>query len=119
MLIERIRATATRGVVIPKPMAKGKFMVKGWGKRRGEPALIYTIPNHKNPSIPYAKGVTVNELEMAFAQLSSAGGFTRTWFNVNLPMCAKEGGCNFTSIGGIFVLLGLARYSGKGVYERV
>jgi hypothetical protein len=37
------------GTVIPKPEAKDDFTVKGWGKRNGEAALIYFIPNHNDP----------------------------------------------------------------------
>ncbi|HRY71209.1 MAG TPA: hypothetical protein P5159_23935 [Phycisphaerae bacterium] len=103
----------------PEPQAKADFVVKGWGTRRGEDALIYTIPNRKNPTKPSENGITVSEFEAAFAQLKSSGQFTRAWFNSELPACAGEGSCNFTSIGGIFELLSLARYAGRGVYERV
>ena len=47
------------GTIIPKPQARADFIVKGWSVRRGERALIYTIPNHKAPTKPYQKGVTL------------------------------------------------------------
>ena len=102
---------------IPKPKARGDFLVKGWGKRRGENALIYTIPNHNTPSKPYEKGITVSEWEQAYVHISSGADFTRVWFNQNMPHCATEGGCNFTTIGGVFVLLNLAVYKEQGVYS--
>jgi len=36
------------------------------------------------------------------------------WFDQYLSKCAAEGGCNFTTIGGIFILLGEAYYAGPG-----
>lgn len=34
------------GTAIPKPEAKAEFRIKGPGRRRGETAIIYTIPSH-------------------------------------------------------------------------
>lgn len=118
MVIEMIRARVPPGTQIPKPQAKAGFFVKGWGTRRGEDALIYTIPNHKSPTEPKEKGITVSEFEKAFAQLKSSGHLTRSWFNSELSRCADEGDCNFTTIGGVFELLGLARYASRGVYRQ-
>jgi hypothetical protein len=41
------------------------------------------------------------------------------WFDHSMTVCAKEGGCNFTTMGGIFVLLGYAKYSDRGVYRPI
>jgi hypothetical protein len=49
------------GAVIPKPQAHADFIVKGWGKRRGERALVYSIPNQSNPSRPHETRVTSSE----------------------------------------------------------
>ena len=117
MLEDRAREAIAPGAVIPKPQAKGDFVVKGWGKRRGEHALIYRIQNHRRPEKPYEKGITVSEFDKAFSELKRSGEFTRSWFEQNLPECAKEGGCNFTSIGGIFILLKEATYWGPGIYR--
>jgi hypothetical protein len=105
------------GTIIPKPQARGDFIAKGWGPRRGERAFIYTIPNNKTPTKPYEKGVTVLEWVKAFKHLTDAGDFSRSWFNRSMPECAKEGGCNFTTIGGVFELLGYAAYD-RGTYRR-
>jgi hypothetical protein len=104
------------GTVIPKPEAKDDFTLKGWGKRNGESALIYLIPNHSDPQRPYQKGVTEGEWEQAHQRLLTSGEFTRKWFNAQMPRCSREGTCNFTAIGGIFAQLGLAAYDGRGVY---
>jgi hypothetical protein len=58
MIYERIIQIARPGTVIPKPAAKADFLVKDIGTRRGERALIYSIPNHQNPGKPYHKGIT-------------------------------------------------------------
>lgn len=118
MIVNRVREHIVSGMTIPKPDAKADFRIKGWGKRRGNPALIYFIPNHKTPENPYQKGITEQELEDAYTSLIASGKFTREWFHKNLSECAFEGGCNFTTIGGIFELLGVARYSNRGVYLR-
>lgn len=115
MFIEKIQCLQ-KGTIIPKPEATAEFRIKGWGIRRGEPALIYLIPNHKSPGKPLEKGITVSEFERAHAEITATGQLTRAWFNSVLDRCANEGGCNFTTIGGIFELLGLARYVGRGSY---
>jgi hypothetical protein len=116
-ILADIEKGVTPGTVVPKLQAHGDFIVKGWGMRRGERALIYTIPNHKASSKPYQKGITVSEWAQAFDQLMAAGDFSRSWFERFMPACAKEGGCNFTTIGGIFELLGYAAYD-RGSYRR-
>lgn len=119
MIADRIRINIKPNTVIPKPEAEGDFTVKGWGKRRNQAALVYRIPNHNEPSRPYEKGVTELEFEAAYNQIMKSGALTREWFNAKLPACAKEGGCNFTTIGGVFELLGIVRYSARGTYARI
>ena len=117
--IEReLREKITPGTLIPKPKAKGGFIVKGWGIRRGENALIYLIPNWTEPTKPHQKGITTSEWKQAIERLTSAGDFSHQWFKRDMPACAKEGSCNFTTIGGIFELLGYAYYAPPGVYRK-
>jgi hypothetical protein len=118
MIIERIQQVAPPGTVIPKPRAKGDFIVKGVGIRRGERAIIYTIPNHREPNNRYEKGINASELERAFQELIRTGEFTRQWMKEHLSTRLKDGGRNFTSIGGLFVLQGEARYTGPGMYRK-
>jgi len=115
-IVERIKTYIEPDKEIPKPGAKLKFTVKGWGKRRGHEALIYNIPSHKHPNRPHQKGVNVLEWEKAYNQLMTEETFSRDWFNKNMPECANEGGCNFTTIGGVFLLLKLAEYE-RGMYR--
>ncbi|HUW08480.1 MAG TPA: hypothetical protein VM537_02070 [Anaerolineae bacterium] len=119
MVIDEILRLTPKGTIIPKPRPRGDHIIKGLGKRRGETSLIYTIPNHNNPRKPCEKGVTVSELEQSYARLIASGTFTREWFVNTLPECNAEGSCNFTTIGGLFVLLGRAVYEGPGIYRRL
>ena len=109
-IIQKIRDKIRPGTVIPKPQSKADFKVKGWGIRRGEPALIYLIPNHNNQLKPYQKGVTVSEWQQAYTHLLKTGILDRSWFKNQFPHSAKEDPCNFTTIGGIFQLLNLVDY---------
>lgn len=119
MIVDSIRSKIKLNDIIPKPETQSEFTVKRWGRRRDQDALIYKIPNHSEPLRPYEKGVTQNEFEAAYEELKASGHITRKWFNANLQACAKEGACNFTTIGGIFVLLGVAQHSKRGQYTRI
>lgn len=118
MIADKIRALAEQsiGIEIPKPVAKAPFRIKGIGKRRREEALTYLIPSHSPRTSHYIKGITLSEFEKAYSELISSKKLTRKWFNLELQDCAKEGACNFTTIGGIFQLLGLAKYKERGIY---
>lgn len=102
--------------LIPKPETDNEFRILRLGKRRGESAVIYSISSHKAPSSHYEKGITYSEFLQVLNELSETGLVTRSWFNENLPECAKEGSCNFTSLCGILELLGYCKYSEKGKY---
>lgn len=118
MLESRIREVAPPGTAIPKPEAQGVFRIKGDGFRRGHRARIYTIPNNKNPKKPYEKGITWAEFERAYTELNQSGMLTTEWFKKHLKPCYDEGSCNFTTVGGLFELLGDAEYERRGVYRR-
>lgn len=116
-IVSRIRAEVTEGRCVPKPQAE-PYRIKGWGRRRNEPALVYFIPNRSNSAYPHEKGITETEFKKAYSRLCETGEFTRQWFNQALAKCAKEGDCNFTTIGGIFVLLDEASCAEPGVYKK-
>lgn len=118
MLINRIISELPPGTRIKKPKAEGPFTLKGEGIVRGERGVIYTIPNRKDPKKPGRKGVTASQIEKAFLQLKRTGRLTREWWNGNVRHSTGEGGCNFTTVGGLFELLGEAEHAGRGVYVR-
>jgi hypothetical protein len=94
------------GTKIPRT----NYVVKGFGERRGQAALVYLIPNSHAPSKPSEKGVNESEWQQAHDQLMQSGYFSRKWFNAAMSECAKGQPCNFSVIGSIFVWLGIADY---------
>lgn len=116
-IVATIKARVPAGTAIPKPDTREPHRVKGWGQRRNEGALIYQMPNKKDPGRPHEKGITVSEWRAAWARLDKAGELSRLWFVEYLPACNNEGACNFTTVGGVFVLLGIARHE-RGRYVR-
>ena len=104
-----INLTSTHaGQEIPKPEAKETFVLKGMGSRIGEEAVIYTIPSRTHER-RFEKGIIISEFEQTYSQFKATGELSRQWFDEHLLACAKEGSCNFTTIGGFFQLLALAR----------
>lgn len=116
-IIERIRSEIRIGMSIPKPISDRNYQVIGWGKSRGEDALIYSIPSRSHDRKQSTKRLRLYDLKLAYEVLLNTGEFSRQWFNKNLPDCARDGGCNFTSIGGIFEMLGEAEYADRGIYR--
>jgi hypothetical protein len=66
-----------------------------------------------------AKGISVSEWEQAYRRLCAAEEFTREWFNANMKCCSSNGPCSFTTIGGLFSLLGIAVYDSPGCYRQI
>lgn len=98
-----------KGRNIPKPYTE-KQIIKGLGKRRGKEALIYKIPSRTIKDDFNEKGINCDEFNYSFSLLKQNKYFDRKTFNTELPDCSKEGGCNFTTIGGLFELLNVAEY---------
>ena len=116
-IVEILEKKIRSGMLIPKPFSELQYKIKGYGMRRGEKAVIYTIPGRKNLNNTHEKGINFSEFEKAFEHLNSSGELSSNWFKLNLSECKKEGGCNFTTIGGIFELLGLANSKKIGKRE--
>ena len=117
-IIGMIEDWASPGVEIPKPETDSVYRVKGWGNRRGERALIYLIPPRTNRRQASEKGVTESEWKQSYDRLVLKGELSHSWFRSALVGCCKEGSCNFTTIGGVFVALGIAARQEKGVYGK-
>lgn len=117
-IIGKIEDWALAGAEIPKPETDSVYRVKGWGRRRGERALIYFIPNRANRGQPHEKGVTESEWKQAYDRLASEGELRHSWFRRSMVRCHREGACNFTTIGGVFVALGIAVRHGRGIYGK-
>ena len=117
-IIDRLKAEIAPGTRISKPETHETYRVKGWGIRRGERALIYLVPNRNDASKPYPKGVTVSEWKLACEQLVTTGELRSSWFTSAFPEASRRSPCNFTTIGGVFEILGLAVRDGRGAYRK-
>jgi hypothetical protein len=104
MIFPRVRTDVLPDTILPGT----NYSVKGIYRRRGEAALVYRIPNRNVANSWYEKGVAEGEWEQAYERLSILGELSRTWFNDNLRGAAAEGPCNYSAIGKVFVLLGIA-----------
>lgn len=93
-------------------------MVVGWGWSRNEDALVYRLPMRPGTKKASEKRIRSSAFVEAFRVLQGTGRLTRTWFARRFPDLERDGSCNFTTLGGVFVLLGEARYIGSGEYER-
>ena len=84
------------------------YTIKGPGKRHGGEAIVYLVPNRKDPDKPSHKGFAASELRRAYQRLLSSGEFSRAWFESEMKECAKGAPCNFLAIGAAFVGLKVA-----------
>jgi hypothetical protein len=94
------------------------FTVKGPGTSRGEPALVYVIPNNRGGK-PSLKRIRESEWKLAYRHLKKHGTFTLTAFHKTMPDAAKDGECNFAFILGVFSLLGAGGIAHIGQFRLI
>jgi hypothetical protein len=82
------------------------FTVKGPGTSRGEPALVYVIPNNRGGK-PSLKRIRKSEWTSACRHVEKHGTFPLTAFRETMPDAARDGECNFAFAVGVFGLLGV------------
>ena len=119
MTLSQIKQTVFPGVIIPKPLSKQVYVVVGWGRSRGEEALVYRLPPKPNTKKASTKRIPASVFEEANKELRGTGQITRVWFQRSFPVVDADGDCNFTTLGGVFELLGRAVYARPGVYKKV
>ena len=111
--VERlVRAKA----IVPKPQSTETYRLVRIGKSRGARALIYELPKRPESKRVSTKRIPLSVFEECANQLSGTGSLTRTWFIDHYPKLESDGTCNFTTVGGVLQLLGLALYSRPGEY---
>ena len=64
------------------------------------------------------KAVPFDTLYAAYQRLTETGTFSRAWYKETFPVEVADCPCNFTTIGGVLVVLGFAEYMKNGVYRR-
>ena len=118
-MLSKIKQTVLPGVAIPKPVSKEVYLVVGWGRSRGEEALVYELPPKPNTKKASRKRLPASVFDAADKEFQQNGQITRTWFQTNFPAVDADGDCNFTTLGGVFELLGRAVYAVPGIYKKL
>ena len=95
------------GTRIPKPGSDRRYEIKGWVSVNGEERIAYTVAN---------KAIPISWLRKSLGELSRTGRLESAWFRRAFYKGKDLGGCNFTTVGGLFQLIGIAKYSRPGVY---
>ena len=117
-IIPRIKKAIRPGAKIPKPLSRHAYVVKRWGMSRGEEALVYELPTRPGTKRASQKRIPSSAFEQAYNVLTTTGELTREWFVNHYPKLDADGSCNFTTLGGVFELLGVAKYERPGIYRR-
>lgn len=102
--------------VVPKPQSSETYRLLRVGESRGERAVVYELPKRPKSKRASTKRIPLSAFEKCARQLSATRSLTRKWFADQYPELEVDGTCNFTTLGGVLELLGLARYSGPGEY---
>lgn len=118
-ICSQIRDALKKGVRIPKPRSKEAYRFVGWRSSRGEEAFVYEIPERPGSKRPSTKRIPCSAFKEACRTLLENGEITRAWFAEAFPQVNADGSCNFTTLGGIFQILGLAKCVRPGVYQRL
>lgn len=101
----------------PIPKTKGRYthiLKVAIAKIHGEEkdSFYYSIGSSSIKAVPF------DTLYAAYRRLTETGTFSRAWYKETFPAEAEDYPCNFTTIGGVLVVLGFAEYIENGVYRR-
>ena len=114
MLFQQIKARVHASLVL----SSSYTVVRYDSNREGEEALVYRIRQKSAVNgKPSEKRVAKSEFEKACAQLMKTGEFSTSWFKKNIPSSGRAP-CNFSVIGEVFLLLGVAHSHSRGKYLR-
>lgn len=111
--------TIPEGTKIPKPDAN-PYIVNHWGLSqsggfvRKHKAMFYKMSkcNTKLKSIP------LPVFAWACKALVDTGQLSRPEYERKFELLNSSAPCTYTTLGGVFVLLGEAVYEGNGIYRR-
>lgn len=99
---------------IPKPNTSARILKVAVANIHGEEkdSFYYSIGSSKKKPVPF------DTLYAAYQRLTETGTFSRAWYKETFPVEVADCPCNFTTIGGVFIVLGFAEYMENGVYRR-
>ena len=106
-MIELIRSICR--CVIEKPRSKSQLL--GMCEKKGEPALGYQLPST-------TKKVTITEFLAAYEELKKNSFINHSWYTKRFSNIDGNSPCNFTTVGAVFVKLGLAEYSKNKYWKK-
>lgn len=94
----------------PVPKPNGETILT-MSDKIGQDRFQYTLGEDRKKSIPFAT------LFGCYEKLTTDGELKRQWFATEFKAEHSSSPCNFTTIGGIFVKMGIAEYFGNGIYR--
>ena len=100
--------------LIPKPNTSARILKIAVANIHGEEkdSFYYSIGSSSIKAVPF------DTLYAAYQRLTETGTFSRAWYKETFPVEVADCPCNFTTIGGVLVVLGFAEYMKNGVYRR-
>jgi hypothetical protein len=114
VLIDRI-AEIPQGTQIPKPSSTRNYTLKEVGVRGDARVVAFSIPRKNGKR--ETKLITEEQLEKAYSHFKATGSIDKAWWKANVSLKEDEGGCTFTSFGGLLIVLGEAERAGRGKYQ--
>ena len=114
-LKDRVVELQKNNTPIPKTEDRYTYILKvSVGEIYGEKkdSFYYPVGSSKEKAVPF------DTLYAAYQRLIGTGIFSRAWYKETFPAEERSRPCNFTTIGGVFVVLGFAEHMGNGVYRR-
>jgi len=120
MIIDQLMKVLPIGARIPKPKKDSDYRVHRWGlDNLGKSKLVYSFPSNASPIESHKKTIKEDEIIKSHERLETTGKLTTAWYSGKFPEIYSHSPCNFTTIGGLFVKLGIARYEKAGLYVKV
>jgi hypothetical protein len=118
-ICDQVRNILKEGIIIPKPRSKEAYRSLGWKSSRGEEAFIYALPKRPKSKRASTKRIPSSVFKEACRILIEDGAITKAWFTEAFPKLNADGSCNFTTLGGVFQILGFAKWAKPGSYKRL
>ena len=97
------------GACIPKPESRERYQFLGWVRVGGDECFAYSVAN---------KAIPKWWIRDCLTELMQTGELRTKWFRKTFYGSKDLGGCNFTTIGGLFTMAGVARRAARGLYLR-